>query len=309
MSTTDISRRDRAAAFLDSGTGKRRRRSIVTPEGVALPFELADFGDRATAFAIDLFFWLIITIAIYLVLFVLIIGAVLLKTAIGLAAALAIILFTAFLVRNLYFIHFELAWQGATPGKRIVGLRVIDRNGGPLLPAAVIARNLTREIEAFIPLGILTTGGAGSWETLALGLWMLLFSLMPLFNRDRMRGGDMIAGTLVVRLPKRVLLADLVEDRARYVFLDRHLGAYGAFELQVLEDVLRRANAPEARQLRRDVTGKIRAKIGWREPVRDADIDRFLTDFYAAQRAYLERGQLYGKYRADKNAAIGPKPD
>jgi uncharacterized RDD family membrane protein YckC len=306
---SDASRYDQAATFLEGGTGKRRRRSIVTPEGVALPFELADFGDRATAFAIDLFFWIAITIAFYLVLFVLLIGVVLLKTSIGLAAAMSIILFMGFLVRNLYFIHFELAWQGATPGKRIVGLRVIDRNGGPLLPASVIARNLTREIEAFIPLGILISRGGGSWENLALGVWMLLFSLMPLFNRDRMRGGDMIAGTLVVRLPKRVLLPDLVEDRARYVFQDRHLGAYGAFELQVLEDVLRRANAPEARQLRRDVTEKIRAKIGWKETVRDADIDRFLTDFYAAQRAYLERGQLYGKYRADKNTAAGPRAD
>ena len=65
-------------------------------------------------------------------------------------------------MRNLYFIHFELSWHGATPGKRIVGIRVVDRRGGPLLPAAVIARNLTREIEIFIPLGVLISAAAAS---------------------------------------------------------------------------------------------------------------------------------------------------
>jgi hypothetical protein len=39
--------------------------------------------------------------------------------------------------------------------------------------------------------------------------------------------------------------------------------------------------------------------------VADPDVERFLTDFYAAQRAYLEREQLYGKFRADKTEAAG----
>ena len=46
--------------------------------------------------------------------------------------AVTLILFIAFIVRNFYSIYFELAWQGATPGKWINGLRVIDRRGGPL---------------------------------------------------------------------------------------------------------------------------------------------------------------------------------
>ena len=49
----------------------------------------------------------------------------------------SIALFIAFMIRNLYFVTFELAWRGATPGKRMVGLRVIDRAGGPLQPSAV----------------------------------------------------------------------------------------------------------------------------------------------------------------------------
>ena len=204
-----------------------------------------------------------------------------------------------------------MAWQGATQGKRIVGLRVVDRKGGPLLPMAVIARNLTREFEVFMPFGMLTAVGVATapWERLALAGWMLVFSALPFFNRDRMRAGDMIAGTIVIRMPRRVLLPDLIEDHAHYAFQDRQLGAYGAFELHVLEDVLRGRDGPGGRELRLEVANKIRVKIGWPSRIAAADVDRFLTDFYAAQRAYLERGQLYGKYRADKNAAVGRKPD
>jgi len=73
--------------------------------------------------------------------------------------------------------------------------------------------------------------------------------------------------------------------------------------------VLRRSEAPGNRELRLEVADKIRVKIGWPEKVAALDVDRFLTDFYAAQRAYLERGQLYGKYRADKNAVAGKRPE
>ena len=62
---------------------------------------------------------------------------------------LPILLFLSFVVRNAYFLIFELKWGGVTPGKRMAGLRVIDRRGGPLLPSAVVARNLTRQAEIF----------------------------------------------------------------------------------------------------------------------------------------------------------------
>jgi uncharacterized RDD family membrane protein YckC len=302
--TAAPSRHERASVFLEGRARARRRRDIVTPEGVALPFELADFGERVTAFAIDVVFWLVGAIVIHVALLFLVIGVLAPGSRVGLAVGLSIILFISFVARNLYFIHFELAWRGSTPGKRLVGIRVVDRHGGPLRPIAIIARNLTREFEAFIPLGLLLSVGPATpaWQRLALGVWMLLFSLLPLFNRDRMRGGDLIAGTMVIALPRRVLLADLVETGRRFAFTDAHLGVYGAFELQVLEDLLRRSGQPQSRAVMRDVADKIRSKIGWAEPVANADVERFLVDFYAAQRAWLEREQLYGKFRADKDA-------
>jgi len=287
---------DKVARFLEGVP--RKRREILTPEGVLLPVDLADHGERAVALVIDLFIWLCVTALLYVAIIALLVEGKAVEIAVTL------ILFIAFIVRNLYFVYFELAWQGATPGKWINGLRVIDRRGGPLTPSAVFARNLTREAEMFLPAGVLLSIGAGGnhWEKLALLAWLGLFTALPLFNRDRMRGGDFIAGTFVIAIPKRMLLADLVESRNRYDFSHQQLAAYGAFELQILEELLRRPRSVRTAALLAEVCGKICAKIAWPTPVPATDVVSFLTEFYSAERAFLERERLFGRHREDKNS-------
>ena len=276
----------------------RARREIITPEGVPLNVELAEFSERAVALIIDLAILLLCALTV-LLLFVFTAW-----TGVGRAVFLTILLFVVLLFRVVYFIHFELSGNGATPGKRIVGIRVADRGGGPLVPSAVIARNLTREIEIFIPASLLiSTPGAGTgtpWQYLLLIGWLACFAVLLFFNRDRMRAGDLIAGTLVIAVPRQRLLADLVEARARFVFTDHQLGAYGARELQVLEEVLRRPDGMERAALLHDILDRICRKIEWRDAIAPADTEPFLRDFYTAQRAYLEREQLFGRPRADK---------
>ncbi len=284
---------ERTTQFLEGG--KKLRRQIITPEGVPVPIEIANYGARLTAFVIDLTIWFLLTLAIYVPIL-----ALMGRTG-GSLIAVSIALFIGFLVRNLYFIYFELAWRGATPGKRIVGLRVIDHNGGPLVASAVIARNLTREVEMFIPLGVLLHAGNGvDWEQLAIAAWVMVCLAIPALNKDRMRGGDLIAGTVVISLPKVALLSDLVERTLKFTFTPAQLQAYGAFELQVLEELLRRPQSKEGAQVLGDVCDKICRKIGWTGPVPRGDVVVFLRDFYTAERAFLEREQLYGKARADK---------
>jgi uncharacterized RDD family membrane protein YckC len=272
----------------------RKSRDIVTPEGVPLTVELAEFSERAIALIIDLLICFGIAIAIALAfLFLAVAGT-------GGLVFVAILNLMVFFLRVLYFIHFELSGRGATPGKRVVGIRVIDRRGGPLRASAVIARNLTRELEVFLPIGILFSAGSGGWgNLLALG-WLIAFLILMLVNRDRMRAGDLIAGTLVIVMPRQRLLGDLVKTHARFTFVDHQLAAYGKRELQVLEDLLRRPDDRETRELLRDVCERIVRKIGWTEPLAPADIALFLRDFYTAQRAFLEREQLFGRPRADK---------
>jgi len=286
---------DRVGEFLE-GT-RRNRRQIVTPEGVTLPVDLAEVGERSVALVIDMVIWLSVTVFLYIVIIVLAIET---RNA---EVAATLMLFIAFLVRNLYFIYFELVWLGVTPGKRINRLRVIDRRGGPLTPAAVVARNLTREVEIFLPLGaLILLHVVVQWKTLAIAVWLILFTALPLFNRDRMRAGDFIAGTIVIAIPKRLLLADLVETSNTYAFNSAQLAAYGAFELQVLEELLRRPRSAETMALLADVCTKICTKIGWPSPPRHSEIVDFLTQFYTAERAFLERERLFGRDRADKHA-------
>jgi uncharacterized RDD family membrane protein YckC len=226
------------------------------------------------------------------------------------AVAITAILFVAFIVRNLYFVYFELNWQGRTPGKHLTGLRVIDRQGGPLLPSAIVARNLTREVEVFLPLGLLisldATPGSHFWQALAGLGWILLIAGIPLFNRDHLRAGDLIGGTLVVAMPRRALLADLATAVPTYAFTPQQLAAYGAFELQVLEELLRRPQSAEADRLLAEVCGKICRKIGWAAPVPSHEVRPFLNAFYSAERADLERARLFGRHREDKTAGAVP---
>jgi hypothetical protein len=141
------------------------------------------------------------------------------------------------------------------------------------------------------------------WARLLAGAWVLLLGALPLFNKDRLRMGDLIAGTLVVRLPRSSLRHDLSDTpeaaASRFRFSDAQLEIYGNYELQVLEDVLRRPGAP-ADRARSDVAGKIRERIGWSAPLREVDVEPFLSAFYTAQRARLEQKMLLGRAQARK---------
>lgn len=297
---------DRVGELLE-GT-KRNRRTLISPEGVPLDIRVAGHGERLAAFLVDigLMFAGVIVVAIL---------ADFLLSGRSTSILKTLLLFIAFVVRNGYFLHFELAWQGRTPGKKICGLRVINRAGGELTPAAVIARNLTREVEFFLPLGLYFSLDAslGFWSQVSLLGWAVMLASLPLWGKDHLRAGDLIGGTQVISIPKRVLLDDLTlpeerkADVARYSFTHKQLEIYGAFELQVLEEFLRRPETPNTEQLLQEVCGKICRKIDWNTPVPLEDVRRFLTDFYSAERAELERGKLFGRLREDKTQGKGGK--
>jgi uncharacterized RDD family membrane protein YckC len=301
--------RPASLAALHPADDSKLVREIVTPEGIPLQFTLARAGDRAAAFALDVLLMLGVLVVVSLAA-----GLSGVDTRSWLAAFLVL---ASFLLFNFYFAFFEVRWQGSTPGKRKIGIRVIDARGGQLDTSAVLARNLVRELEAWIPLRFLLAGqlmwpDAPGWATVLAGGWAFAFMLMPLFNKDRLRIGDLIAGTRVVMQPKVVLVPDLVDDAGAaprfapagaappaYAFSDAQLAIYGIYELQVLEGVLR-TNVEDAGQLEalRTVSEKVRQKI--RYGVAQVDDRRFLHDFYAAQRAHLEQKMLFGQRRQDK---------
>jgi uncharacterized RDD family membrane protein YckC len=286
-----------AASAEPAGREDARARSLVTPEGVDLKLRLGDAGERAAALLIDLAIMVGVMIAFALLALLAAIGT----KGKGWEVIGTVALLVFFVLRNLYFVLFELTPGAATPGKRAMGLRVAARNGGRLTADAIFARNAMREIELYLPLSFLVSSGdqVGAWINLAGLVWCAVFVLFPLFNRDRLRVGDLVAGTWVVKAPTRRLAPDLVETSrpsvGRFRFSQAQLDAYGVKELHVLEDVLRRYETKTIAL----VAARIRLKIGWQAAPDESDGD-FLAAYYAALRGRLESRLLLGKRRKDK---------
>jgi uncharacterized RDD family membrane protein YckC len=275
-------------------------RSFVTPEGVDLRLELGDGSQRLAAFCIDLAIMALSLILFSLFLAFAGIGS---RGLGGVSWIVVVWILGAFFLRSFYFVAFELSAKAATPGKRMLGLRVASRDGGRLTAQAVLVRNAMRELEVFLPLSVVFSrgdgGGGESWMYLLSFVWVGIFALFPLFNKDRLRPGDLVAGTWVVRAPKQALLRDIAEDQvagaSAYVFTQEQLDAYGVKELQILEQVLRTKDDDTMRS----VTERICAKIGIPYRWDRSDYD-FLSAYYSGLRQRLENNLMMGKRRADK---------
>ena len=281
----------------------RRRRELVTPEGLALPLTIASRGARAGALLLDL---TLLFVVLLLVIFALVaagLGALDVdaeNVSPAVEAILVLLVIFVFLSRYGYFLWFELGPRGATPGKRALGIRVAARGGGRLTAEAVIARNLMRDVEVFVPIVFLLSGGV-EWSTTGVAalVWLAVFVLFPFFNRDHLRAGDLVAGTWVVeaerhKLQQAMSLARSASPAVKYPFGEAELSVYGEHELQVLEGVLRQDNALAQRQ----VMEAICRKIGWQPG--GGDERAFLEAFYAALRARLEQNMRFGKRKRDK---------
>lgn len=274
---------------------------LVTPEGAALRFELATVMDRGLAFALD--FAIIVTMFVITVLGMF--GLAVITTSEG---AVALLILFVFLIRQFYFLGFELAWQGATPGKRALGLRVLSRDGGRLSIESIVARNVLRDLEMFVPLGVLAgpasiVGEAPVWLWLVAIGWVGLVLMLPVITRERTRAGDLVGGTVVVRVPKVLLLADEAADPrgGALRFTREQLAIYGEHELETLATILRdlERTTTSVDDLR-TIARTIARKVGFAGSEPEHAPAMFLREFYREQRAELERRLVLGKRKADK---------
>jgi uncharacterized RDD family membrane protein YckC len=284
--------------------------TLVPPEGVPLTLPIAGVGVRFAAQLTDIVLTAIAAICVMILL------GLLNLTSPQTLVAIGALLF--FLIRVPYYVMSELAWNGQTIGKRLMKIKVVSHDGGPLTARALVLRNLMKEAEIFLPgTLLLTLDSATPLASLAAVAWVTMAMMIPLFNRYRRRLGDMMAGTHVIHLPVPVLLKDLAsemvaagETRKKFVFLSHQLDHYGAFELQTLESLLRGQNTPSGAETARQrdatleaIVEKIRKKIGYAAPVPPVDRLPFLQAFYNAQREHLEQRQLFGDKRENKHYA------
>ena len=155
---------------------------IETPERVPLHFALASIGNRFIACAIDHTIQMDTLIAMGITFAIISDAADLgnrLTSAPKWVQALLIIL--AFVLMAGYFAVFEWIWNGQTPGKRWLKLRVIREDGRPINFFEAMTRNLLREFD-IMPFPFYSIG------------------LISVFATDKdQRVGDLVAGTVVVR--------------------------------------------------------------------------------------------------------------
>ena len=94
--------------------------------------------------------------------------------------ALALWVLAVFIVTSGYYMVFEIVWNGQTPGKRLLNVRVIRESGYPIRTVDSVIRNLVRIVD---------------WLPFLYGIG----ALVMLFNKRSKRLGDFAAGTMVVR--------------------------------------------------------------------------------------------------------------
>jgi uncharacterized RDD family membrane protein YckC len=145
---------------------------IHTPEGVAFSLPLAGPVSRLLALVLDGLIVITAIIAISQV------GRPLIPLLGDFAVAASILLY--FGVQMGYGVLFEWLWNGRTPGKRALGLRVVDAQGLRLTFSQVLIRNLLRAVDS-------------------LPVFYLLGGTVSILNARLQRLGDLAAGTIVVR--------------------------------------------------------------------------------------------------------------
>ena len=239
-----------------------RRLAIETPEHLVLELELAGVGSRIAAAACDA---VLLSVA-YMALGI---GVATLQTRTAppgpwstLLAVLVVL--AAFLVFWCYFLLFEALNHGRTPGKRLMGIRVVMDTGHPITFAAAAVRNLISIVDA-LPFGMV-------------GLAFVLF------HPQNKRLGDIVAGTVVARdRPEDVQLGGVSADREPGAEpLETGPPELSDEEFRLLDQYLERLERLDG-TLRRRFTADLAARFAPRFPRRDADPEAFLVRLHTAE--------------------------
>jgi uncharacterized membrane protein SpoIIM required for sporulation/uncharacterized RDD family membrane protein YckC len=154
---------------------------VETPEQIALAYSVAGIGSRGAAAALDsiICFVTLALLALILLFTAGYAGVHLGKANTSAGWIMAAYVMAQFIVTWGYYVLFEGIWDGQTPGKRIMKLRVVRDGGFSVTFAASAVRNLLRVVDAF-----------GFY---VIGIFVALMS------DSRKRIGDIVAGTFVVK--------------------------------------------------------------------------------------------------------------
>jgi uncharacterized RDD family membrane protein YckC len=237
------------------------RLTVITPEGVRLELAIAGIGSRFAARLFDSLIQMAFIIALYISVIAAAGGLFAVSgssDAVGAGAMVlfGVVLILVFIVTFLYDLIFELAMGGQTPGKRAVGLRVVDATGAPARPTSILVRNLVRIVD-FLPA------------------YYIVGFVTMLATQKTQRLGDLAAHTIVIRERKgndaqlSQSISSLALTAPRHIVENWDVSAVSADELLLCRQFLARRFSvpPNIRySLSVDVANRVAPKVSGLPP-------------------------------------------
>ncbi len=234
----------------------RQHLEVETPEHIVLDYEIAGLGSRALAALIDsllMFIWGVVVLVLYSVV----------AASLGTWAFALLVVALSFSVWG-YFTFFEGLRNGQTPGKRQLGIRVIQDSGHSITVGAAAVRNLLR-IADFLPPPY------------------LIGAIAVAIHPKGKRLGDLVAGTVVVRdQPTEVTLEVPATDLTAEP--EGGMPELTDEEFRMVREYAERApSLPDA--VRTRVAERLTERLAPRFPTRPEQPERFLAALYQEERA------------------------
>jgi uncharacterized RDD family membrane protein YckC len=248
--------------------------SFQTPESVEIEFTLAGIGNRAYALIIDyivlgLILFVVLTIWAFLSFLVLDLlsgfGFSANNLPLWLIAIQFLIFFTIYVG---YFVFFETLWQGQTPGKKFVKIRVLCDDGKTVGIQQSTLRALLRPVDDLLSIGVF---------------------LIMLGKREK-RLGDLVAGTIVIQegtsnTTKNFTLSEEAQTLAERLLIEADIPRLRVEDFAVIREYLRRQQEmlPQARrELCRKIAERIKDIISLEEIPENVTANLFLEAVYLA---------------------------
>ncbi len=194
---------------------------IVTPENIAFRYHVAGPFRRFPAYLIDFVIRLVVIIVLMVISAM--VG--------GGGGGTAVLLLGLFVLEWFYGGFFETVWNGQTPGKLFLGIRVLSTDGQPINAYQAILRNLMRAVDTMPLLSLQIVGLPPLWILPTFTLGLAVMTLSPRFQRM----GDLVCHTIVV-IDERSWLSGVakVEDPRAF-----QLAAYLPTDLRVSRSMAR----------------------------------------------------------------------
>ena len=255
---------------------------IVTPENIAFTYRVAGPFRRFPAFFLDLLIrWaFLILVAIACAAGGIVLGG----------AAPAVIFVAYFLLEWFYGGLCETFLNGQTPGKWVLGIRVLSIDGQPINGMQAVLRNVLRFADMMPLLSLQMFSGPPLYAIPTFGMALATMALSRRFQRV----GDLVCGTIVV-IEERYWLtgvARLEDPRAaqlaEFIPLDYRVSRSLARALAAYVDRRRFFSPPRRREVARHLAQPLAERFGF---PRDTSYDLLLCALYYRTFVAERRGQ------------------